>query len=217
MSTVDYKVVNSKGKEVASMSLSAGVFGVRPHEASVHAVVRWQLAKRRAGTHQALTRSMIEGGKKKPFQQKHTGRARQGSTVGPHMVGGAVVFGPLPRSYEHRVPKRVRRLALASVLSDKVKAGNLVIVDNLSTENGKTKDFAAQLKAFGIKAGRVLVVCDVENELLTRAARNIPEVKILPVEGVNVYDVLHARYLVGSKSAIAALEKRCAGSDGEKA
>lgn len=212
MSTVDYKVVDAKGKQVGGMPLNSDVFGVRPNEAAVHAVVRWQLAKRRAGTHQALTRSMIEGGKKKPFQQKGTGRARQGSTVSPLMVGGASIHGPLPRSYEHRMPKRLRRLALASVLSDKAAESKLIVVENLVAKEGKTKEFVAQLKAFGIKKERVLVVYGAGDEAVVKAARNIESVVLLPLEGLNVYDILRCTYLLVAKGAIGALEKRCLGS-----
>lgn len=205
---ITWKVVNVEGREVGSMSLDAGVFGaeVKPH--LVHDTVRWQLARRRSGTHQALTRSMMRGGGKKPFKQKGSGRARAGSIISPLWVGGASIHGPLPRDYDYRLPKRTRKLALISALTDKAQGGKLIVVDEIKA-SGRTRDMAAALKKLGLKRSeRVTLVVTGADEKLAQGARNIENVQILPVAGVNVYDLLRNEYLLGTKAAIEALQER---------
>ena len=210
MSELNYQVLDSKGQDIGSVELDPTVFGAPIHVPSVHLVVRQQLAARRAGTHSTQTRTMIEGGTKKPFKQKGTGHARQGSGVSPLQPGGAIVFGPSPRSYDFKVPRGVRRKAFTSVLSDKVKQGTLRIVSEFNIESGKTKDAKAFLDSIGVD-GKALVVVGREEagcESVRRAVNNLPNIVMLPPEGVNVYDLLKAKYLVGTKAAISAIESR---------
>jgi large subunit ribosomal protein L4 len=202
---------NMSGKEVGSVDLDPEVFAAKIHEAIVHETVRWQLARRRAGTHQALTRSMMKGGKKKPWKQKGTGRARAGSGVSPLWVGGASIHGPLPRDYDFRLSKRSRRQALASVLTSKVQEEKLVILDKLQIPSGKTKDFAAVLKKIGIAEQDAIVVTAKSEDMVTRSSRNIQKVLALSVAGVNVYDLLRHKYIVSTKDGIEALQARVKG------
>lgn len=187
------------------MSGSAEMFSaeVAPH--LVHATVVWQLAKARSGTHQALTRTLKEGGKKKPFKQKHTGRARAGSSVSPLWVGGASIHGPLPRNYETRLPKRTRRQALASVLTERFQNNAIVVLDTLTGSDIKTKTVASSFKALGLTDKKILLVCQPSEASFLRAARNISNVSILPTDGLNVYDILANDILVCSKSTIESL------------
>ena len=213
---VECSVRSLTGNKESSMELNPEVFAARQYEHMVHQVVRWQLAKRRSGTHNALTRSQIEGGKKKPYKQKGTGRARAGSSVSPLWVGGAVVHGPTPRSYEFKVPKEIRRKALCSVLSEKAKSNQLIVLDDVSIKNGKTSEVAKGLKNLGINKESVLVVTmeavnDASN-LTARACRNIPKLKVVPVSGVNVYDVMKHKFLLISKDALAGVEARGLGN-----
>ncbi len=208
MSELNYQVLDSKGSEVGSALLDPAVFGAPIHEKSVHMVVRYQLAKRRAGTHSTLGRSDMQGGGKKPFRQKGTGHARAGSGISPLWTGGAVLFGPKPRSYEFKVGKGVRRKAMLSVLSDKARQGTLRIVDDLQVPSGKTKDIKAVLKALSVDDGKVLMVLPEKDEMVWRAARNLPNVILLPVEGFNVYDAMRTRYLVSTRAGVEALQAR---------
>lgn len=205
---VKYAVHNSEGKEVGSVDLAPEVFGaeVKPH--LVHAAVRWQLSKRRAGTHQALTRTMMEGGKKKPWKQKGTGRARAGSSVSPLWVGGASVHGPLPRSYEHRLSKKVRALALASALSSKVQDQSLWLVDELAVPSGKTKDFRKILGKMGNARKGALVVVSAATEETVRSMRNIQVVESISAAGLNVYDVVRFPTLVATRAAVEDIQAR---------
>lgn len=210
MSELNYQILDAKGQDVGSLELNPDVFGAPIHQDSVHFVVRQQLAARRAGTHSALARSDMKGGGKKPFKQKGTGHARQGSRISPLNPGGAILFGPSPRDYTFKVPRNVRRKALAAALSDKVLQGNLRIVSELQIESGKTRDMKAFLETIGVQ-GKVLVVLSKEEagaEKVRRAANNLPNVVTLPPEGVNVYDLLKAKFLVGTKAAIEAIEAR---------
>ena len=192
------------------MDLDPEVFGAPRNANIVHQVVRWQRAKTHQGTHQALTRTMMKRGNTKPFKQKGTGRARQGSFRSPLQKGGAVVFGPLHKdTYEFRVPKQVKRLALAAVLTDKVKKSCLVIVDEFNIKSGKTKDLAAGLKSLGIDGKKAMIVVPQrDNSGIWRSSQNIPTVNTLSVAGVNVYDVMKARVLLISKDAVADLQNR---------
>ncbi len=213
MSTESHDVVNLSGAKVGSVNLDANVFSVRALPDLVQQTVRWQRAKKRAGTHATLTRTLMIGGNTKPFKQKGTGNARQGSKVSPLMVGGAVTFGPQPRSYEFSIPKKVRAKALASVLSDKKRAGGLLVVDELKVESAKTKDFVKVIGQLGLTDKKVLLVvpsdaCAEGCCKLDRAARNIPGVRLVNVAGVNVYDVVNSDNVVVTQAALSALQDR---------
>ena len=210
MSTVKYKVVNMTGTEVGSMNLEPSVFAGDVNEALVHQVVTWQRNAKRQGTHATLNRAKIEATNKKPYKQKGTGRARRGSDVSPLLVGGAVIFGPQPKSYATRLNKRMRTQALVSALSSKAATANLIIVDDIKTD-GKTKTMAAALKSFGIAKGGALVVTDKADAMVTRSAKNVQKVVPMPVAGVNVYDLVKHKYLICSKAGVEALQKRVKG------
>ncbi len=192
MATVD--VVNQSGEKVGSLELDDTVFSVAVKEHLLWEVVKQQLAKRRAGTHSTLRRDEVRGGGRKPFRQKGTGRARQGSTRAAGHVGGGKVFTPKPRDYEYNVPKKVRKGALRSALSLRLKEQRLVIVDTLALAAAKTKQLATVLEAVG--ATEALIVDEKANLNLQRSARNLPTVRVLTVRGLNVYDVLRADTLV---------------------
>ncbi len=214
MEKVEYPVKNSSGKEVAKASLSAAVFGAEPNKNLVQETVRWQRAKKRAGTHATILRGEMLGGGKKPFKQKGTGRARAGSIISPLWVGGAVVFGPQPRDYEFRLSKRSRRMALVSALSQKVADSALVVVDDFSSVDGKTKSFVKVLEALEIAGKKILlVIADKEgskacDSKLWKAARNVKGVKPVAVEGVNVYDLLNSNVVLTCRSSVEALDAR---------
>ena len=209
--SVSWKILSLEGKEVGSIDLDGEVFAAKVNKSLVHDTVRWQLARRRAGTHQALTRSMMRGGAKKPWKQKGTGRARAGSGISPLWVGGASIHGPLPRCYDYRLPKRTRRQALAAVLSDKVQAKQLIVVDSLAVKSGKTKDMAAALGKVGVTDQRVTVVTTENDQMVVRSARNLPNVQLASVAAVNVYDLLRNEILVTTKAGIEALQTRLKG------
>jgi large subunit ribosomal protein L4 len=192
MATVD--VLDQSGQKVGSMDLDDAVFAAEVKEHLLWEVVKQQRAAKRAGTHSTLTRSEVRGGGRKPFKQKGTGRARQGSTRATGHVGGGKVFTPKPRDYSYNVPKKVRRGALRSVLSLRLKEQRLLVLANLSLEQVKTKRLAGVLKAIG--ADKALIVDAKENLNLQRSARNLAGAMFLPPEGLNVYDVLRYPTLV---------------------
>ncbi len=205
MAKVD--VLNWDRKKVGEVELSPVVFEAPVRKDVLHSVVRWQMAARRAGTHSTKTRSEVRGGGKKPFKQKGTGNARQGSTRSPLNPGGAVLFGPSPRSYVHSLPKKVRQLGLKSALSHLLKEGRLFVIENLQSENGKTKDLSSKLKKFGLEKA-VLVDAGV-NETFKRASNNLPRFKYYGVDGINVYDLLKYDNAVITKECLAGIAKRC--------
>jgi large subunit ribosomal protein L4 len=205
---ISYPVVDMKGKEIGTIDLDPAVFGLKVDESLVHETVRWQRARKRAGTHQALTRTMKEGGAKKPWTQKGTGRARAGSSISPLWVGGASIHGPLPRCYDYRLSKRSRRQALAAVLSAKVASKGLVVLSDLEIKSGKTRDVAAMLGSVGAGEKSSLLMVPQSAESVRRSARNVKDLSMLPVEGVNVYDVLAHEFLIATKAEIAALQSR---------
>ncbi|MCB0335926.1 MAG: 50S ribosomal protein L4 [Bdellovibrionales bacterium] len=205
---ITYDVMNTSGKKVESVALKSIVFDAPAYDAAVHATVRWQRAKARQGTHSTLNRAKIQASNKKPFKQKGTGSARAGSTVSPLWRGGAVSHGPQPRSYEHKLPKGVRKNALRAVLSDKVRQNKLVIVDALEITGGKTKDMQAVLDALGVNQSKVLIVTKDKVESVMRSSRNLPKAKSLSVDGTNVYDVVNSEYLLTTKDGIDALLER---------
>ncbi|MBC86449.1 MAG: 50S ribosomal protein L4 [Bdellovibrionaceae bacterium] len=205
MATVE--VIDWNNKKVGTAELSADVFEAPVRKEVLHEVVRWQLAKRRQGTHKAKTRAEVRGSGKKPFKQKGTGNARQGSNQSPLKPGGGVIFGPTPRNYDFALPKKVKKLALKSALSHLYKEGKLVVVKDMTTKEGKTKELAAGLKSLGLSKA-VLVDAEV-NDMFKRASLNLPKINYMPVEGVNVYDLLKADQLVMTESSIEKLQARC--------
>jgi large subunit ribosomal protein L4 len=195
-------VVSIDGKKVGTIDLDDAVFGVEVHEHLLWETVKWQLAKRRAGTHSTKRRGEVRGTKKKPYKQKGTGRARQGSHRSPQWVGGASVFGPRPRDYAYSMPKKARKIALRSALSLRAKERNLVVVDQLPIADGKTKSVVRALDKLGAGDPTVLIVDVDDNAGLTRGARNLSAVRRLAPEGLNVYDVLnHERLIMTQASA----------------
>ena len=195
-------VYDMNGKQVGEVELSEAVFGIEPNESVVHDVVKNHLANCRQGTQSALTRAEVSGGGKKPWRQKGTGHARQGSTRAPQWTHGGVVFAPKPRDYSYRLNKKVRRLALKSVLSAKAQSENIVVIDEIKMDEIKTKKFAGFLSAVNADCKALVVTADV-NENVVLSARNIPSVQTTFANLVNVYDVLNAKKLVLDKAALA--------------
>ena len=204
MSTI--KVFDMAGKETGSVELSDAIFGIEPNMSVVHEVVKNHLANCRQGTQSALTRAEVSGGGRKPWRQKGTGRARQGSTRAPQWTHGGIVFAPKPRSYSYVLNKKVKRLALKSVLSAKVADGELIVVDKIEMGEIKTKTFRQFLDA--VKAdGKTMVVTPEVNANVVRSARNLPGVVTAPAKLINVYDLVNAKYLVVDKDALAVIEE----------
>jgi len=201
------QVKNLANEDVGEIELDDAVFGVPVREDLIHRAVNWQLAKRRSGNHKTKGISEISGTTKKPYNQKGTGRARQGSLRSPQFRGGARIFGPVVRSHEHDLTKKVRKLALKTALSAKAAAGQLVVLDLAVAETHKTKSLATTFKAMGFES---LLVIDGEtvDVNFARAARNIPLVDVLPSQGANVYDIIRRNVLVLTKSAVSDLEAR---------
>ena len=196
-------VKNLSGKSVGSIDLDDAVFGAEIHEHLLWEVVKWQLAKRRAGTASTKRLGEVRGSSKKVWKQKGTGQARQGSRQAPHFVGGSSVFGPKPRSYEYNMPRKAKKLALRSVLSLRAKENKLIVVDAFDTD-GKTKSVASALSTLQT-GNKALIVDSKENTKLVRGARNLASSQWLAPEGVNVYDVLRHETLVLTKAAVDAI------------
>jgi large subunit ribosomal protein L4 len=199
-------VRNLDNKEVGDIELAEEVFGLPVRRDILARIVNWQLAKRRAGTHKTKGISDISGTTKKPYRQKGTGRARQGSLRSPQFRGGAVIFGPVVRSHEFGLQKKVRRLGLKTALSAKQAEGKLVVVDEARLDDAKTKVLRARFEALGW--GSVLIIDGAVNENFARAARNLPKVDVLPEQGANVYDILRRDTLVLTRAAVQQLEAR---------
>ena len=199
-------VYDMSGELVGEIELSEAVFGVTPNQSVVHDVVKNHLANKRQGTQSALTRAEVSGGGRKPWRQKGTGRARQGSTRAPQWTHGGIVFAPKPRDYSYTLNKKSRRLALKSVLSAKVAETNLVVIDSIKMEAPKTKDFAAFLAAVGCEC-KTLVVTATPDEAVIKSGRNIPGCEITFANLINVYDVLNAKKLVVDKAALQKIEE----------
>ena len=200
------KVLNMAGAEVGTVELNDSIFGMEPNTAVVHEVVKNHLANCRQGTQSALTRAEVSGGGKKPWRQKGTGHARQGSTRAPQWTHGGIVFAPKPRSYSYVLNKKVKRLAMKSALSAKAAAGEIIVIDSIKMDSIKTKDFRAFLNA--VKAdGKSLVVTPAKDEIVVKSARNIPGVETSMANLINVYDILKAKYLVLDKEALAVIEE----------
>ena len=204
MSTIN--VLNMAGQQVGTVELNDAIFGVEPNEAVVHEVVKNHLANCRQGTQSALTRAEVSGGGKKPWRQKGTGHARQGSTRAPQWTHGGIVFAPKPRDYSYVLNKKVKRLALKSVLSAHVADGTVVVVDGIKMDEIKTKTFREFLAA--VKAdGKAVVVTPETNANVVKSARNLPGVMTSEAKLINVYDLLNAKYLVIDKDALAVIEE----------
>ncbi len=205
MSTVD--VLSWEKKKVSTLTLPEDVFEVPVKEELLHLAVKWQLAKRRQGTHMTKTKGLVSGGGKKPFKQKGTGNARQGSSRSPLMPGGGTTFGPEPRSYEFSLPKKVRRLMLSMALSHLNKEGRLFVVDKVHSDAGKTKAYAANFKSFGID--KCLVIDGEVHDQTKRAIKNLQSYKYVPVIGANVFDILKYDSVILDKNAVDMLVSRC--------
>lgn len=204
MAVVD--VVNTAGEKVSQVELAEELFNVPVKTSVLHEVVRSQLAKKRSGTASVKNRSDVRGSTRKLFRQKGTGRARRGNIKSPLLRGGGVVFGPHPKSWAYQVPKKVRKLALKMALSSKFQQQQLTVLDRFDLERIKTKDFVAVTRA--LKAENVLFVTDRKDERLELSARNVPGVKVIRTEGLNVYDVLKYSQLVLLEASIKGIEGR---------
>ena len=198
-------VYNIEGKEVGSIELNDAVFGVEVNEHLVHMAVVNQLANNRQGTQSAKTRSEVSGGGRKPWRQKGTGHARQGSTRSPQWTGGGVVFAPKPRDYSFKMNKKEKRIALLSALSSKVADNKIVVLDAFNLDEVKTKKFAEVMS--NLKVGKALVVIEGENKNVVLSGRNIPTVKVSATNEINTYDVLKYETLVVTKAAVEKLEE----------
>ena len=198
-------VFNMAGQQVGEIELSEAVFGVEPNQAVVHEVVKNHLANCRQGTQSALTRAEVSGGGKKPWRQKGTGHARQGSTRAPQWTHGGIVFAPKPRSYSYALNKKVKRLALKSALSAKAASGDIVVVDSLNLDEVKTKAMKGFLDTVGAK--KAVVVTPEVNETVIKSARNIPGVVTTTAKVLSVYDIVNANQLVIDKAALAIIEE----------
>ena len=199
-------VFNMEGKEVGTIDLNDAVFGVEVNEHLVHLAVVQQLANKRQGTQKAKTRSEVSGGGRKPWRQKGTGHARQGSTRAPQWIGGGVVFAPVPRDYSFKLNRKEKQAAIRSALSDRVASGKLIVVDELKFDGAKTKAFAEVLK--NLKAAdKTLVLIADNDQNVVLSARNIPSVKTELTGEINTYDIMNAQTLILTKDAVAKIEE----------
>lgn len=199
--SITLNVKTQTGADAGTVEVSEDLFGIEPNIPVLHQVVTAQLAARRAGTHSTLTRAEVRGGGAKPFRQKGTGRARQGSSRAPQMTGGGIVHGPKPRSYRQKVNKKVNRLALASALSDRVQSERLLVIDRWSFDAPKTKDAVEAMKALDLN-GRVVLVVGADDDTASRSFRNIPGVQLLKQSELNAYDILCSDWLVFTTSTL---------------
>lgn len=200
------KVYDITGKAVGEMALSDAIFGITPNEAAVHTAVKNHLANRRQGTQSTLTRAEVSGGGRKPWRQKGTGNARQGSIRSPQWTHGGIAFGPKPRDFSYRINKKLKRLALFSALSAKAAEGNLIVIDNLDFEAIKTKTFAAFLEAVGATKRSLVVTPEVRQNVVL-SARNIPDVKTTIATILSTYDIVNAEKFIVDKKAIEKIEE----------
>ncbi|WP_018934212.1 50S ribosomal protein L4 [Gracilibacillus lacisalsi] len=191
---------NQSGSQVGDVEINDAVFGIEPNEHVLHDAVLMQRASLRQGTHAVKNRSDVSGGGRKPWRQKGTGRARQGSIRSPQWVGGGTVFGPTPRSYSYKLPKKVRRLALKSALSSKVKEDSLVVLEGIAIETPKTKEVVSMLSSLNVDA-KALIVTAEKDDVLAKSANNLQNVKVLSVSEVNVLDLLTHDKLILTKEA----------------
>ncbi|WP_135556524.1 50S ribosomal protein L4 [Paenibacillus cymbidii] len=199
-------VYNVSGAQVGEIELADSVFGIEPNKYALHDAVVMQQASQRLGTHKVKGRSEVRGGGRKPWKQKGTGRARQGSIRAPQWKGGGVVFGPTPRSYGFKLPKKVRRLAIKSALSSKVAENEIIVLDQLSFSQPKTKEFVAVLNNLKVGKKALVVAADFDDNVAL-SARNVPGVKFVTAEGINVLDVLVHDKLIITKAAVEKVEE----------
>ena len=199
-------VYNVEGKKVSTVELKEEIFGIEPNEAVVHSVLVNYLANQRQGTQSTKTRAEVRGGGRKPWRQKGTGRARQGSIRAPQWIKGGIALGPKPRSYKYRVNKKERRLAIKSLLSSKVLENNLVVVDKFELKEIKTKTMATAMKNLKVE-GKALIVLPANNEMVQKSARNLADVRTSSVSTINVYDLLKYNKLVVTVDTIKKLEE----------
>jgi large subunit ribosomal protein L4 len=204
---MELKITTLEGKEAGSVKLSDAIFGLEPRSDLIQRCVNWQLAKRQAGTHKTKMRGEINRTTKKMYAQKGTGGARHGAQSAPQFRGGGRSFGPVVRSHAHDLPKKVRALALKHALSSKAKDGGIVVLDTVSLKEGKTGALAKQFGKLGVSNALIIDGAEVDAKFRT-AARNIPNIDVLPVQGINVYDILRRKTLVLTKAAVDALEAR---------
>jgi len=200
------KLFDMQGKVIGEVTLSEAVFGVEPNIKAIHAVVKNHLANKRQGTQSALTRAEVRGGGAKPYRQKGTGRARQGSTRVPHYTHGGVAFAPKPRDYSYSLNKKLRRIALKSALSLKVSQDLIIVVDEIKMDEIKTKDFKAFLDAIGV-SGKAIVVTPEKSDNVVLSARNIPGITTTFATLLNTYDIMDARTFVVDKAALPTIEE----------
>ena len=197
---------DQKGAKVGEIELAESIFGIEPNQSVLFEAIVMQRASLRQGTHKVKNRSEVAGGGRKPWRQKGTGRARQGSIRSPQWRGGGTVFGPQPRSYSYKLPKKVRRLALKSALASKVVEENILVIDSLSFEAPKTKEAVAFLKGLSVDT-KALIVTDVVNDNVALSARNIPGVTVIDANGLNVLDLVSHNKLIITKSAVEKVEE----------
>jgi large subunit ribosomal protein L4 len=199
-------LLNAKGKEAGTVELAEGLFGAPVNEALIHQAAITQLAGRRLGTSDTLTRGQVTGGGRKPWRQKGTGRARQGSRVAPHWRGGGVVFGPHPRDHAQKLPAKMRRAALKGILSAKLEEGALRVVEGFGLEEIRTAEFVARLDAWKAE-GKVLVVLAARDETVERSCANLREVRVILADSLNIVDLLEADTIVFTRDALARAEE----------
>lgn len=202
----DIKLYQQDGKANGNVKLSDTIFGVEPNENAMYDAIIMQRASLRQGTHAVKNRSAVRGGGRKPWRQKGTGRARQGSIRAPQWRGGGTVFGPTPRSYAYKLPKKVRRLAIKSALSQKVLDGDLIVVDGLNFDAPKTKDFVAVLAGLKVET-KALVVLEADNDMAALSARNLSNVTVVDADGLNVLDIVANQKLILTQAALAKIEE----------
>ena len=204
-SKMKLNVLKKDGSKGSSVTVDKTVFGIKPNESVVHQAVTAELANGRQGTHSSKNRSAVRGGGKKPFKQKGRGVARAGTIRSPIWKGGGTVFGPEPHGYDTKMPKKMRRLARRSVLSDRMSAGDLVVVDEILVSNGKTKEFIEILKALSLEGKKLTILVAGENEKLFLAARNIPNIYVVESTSASTYDLLDCEMLLFDKAGIVLL------------
>ncbi len=204
---MDLTITTLEGKDAGKVKLNEDIFGLDPRDDILQRVIRWQLARRQQGTHQSLTRGEVARTGSKMYKQKGTGRARHHSARAPQFRGGGKAHGPVTRSHEHDLPKKVRALGLRHALSAKAKASDIIIIDDLVAKEAKTKNLVSQFAKLGLENALLIGGAEIDTNF-KRAASNIPHIDVLPVQGINVYDILRRGKLVLSKSAVEALEER---------
>ena len=207
MNSMKEKINNLDNKEIKEINLDKSVFGIDVDEKVIHRMIRYQLAKRRSGNHKTKGISEISGTTKKPFKQKGTGSARQGSKRSPQMRGGAVIFGPQVRSHEHKLPKKIKRLALRMALSQKLKEGKLKILNEFKISKPKTSLFKNKLNNLKIDSALFIDNSSLDKNFVL-ASKNVPKIDILPVVGINVYDIFKRDFLIFTEDAINSIQER---------